>query len=290
MANLKGGDFQKQIRNALIRMDARGTKRFNTNSRLTHSNALYQKREMYLRDFAKYLQEKGLNTGKLNNYFTNEHLNNFLNERLSDLSPKTALDYVTGINSMLVGLQQTNVDVDRSAFNVLREHTSDYRVEFNSVKNDFESGRAISDVKIFLNDLSEIRESSSILAELQLETGLRVAEAMEVAKNFSDYYQPQNSEISGIIGKGGQEYQPKNITPELAEKLNNLEKIPSYGTYYKDLKELETKPHDLRVTFAKNFFEELREKGYSYQEALKITSEELNHHRTSITSYYLSRA
>ena len=289
MANLKGGDFQKQIRNALIRLDARGTKRYGTSSKLTHSNALYTKREMYLRDFAKYLSNKGIE-GKMNSYFEEKILNDFLNERLSNLSPKTALDYSSGFNSMLVGLTQKNVDVDRSAFSTLREFVSDYRSEFNSVKNDFESGRAIPDTKAFLHDLSEIRESSAIIAELQIQTGLRVSEALQVAKNFNDYYQPLNSEISGIVGKGGQEYQPKIISEELAEKLSNLEKVPSYGTYYKDLKELGEKPHNLRITFAKNYYQELREKGYSHSESLKKTSEELNHHRTSITNYYLNRA
>ena len=289
MANLKGSSFDKQIRNALIRLDARGTKRFNTNSRLTHSNALYQKRTMYLQDFAKFLQEKSLNTGKLNNYFTDEHINNFLNERLQNLNPKTSLDYCSGFNSMLQGLRQTHVDIDRSAKTTLREFVSDYRMEFNEIKNQYETGRAIRDIKTFLTNLEEIRESSSIIADLQLQTGLRVAESLEVAQNFNDYYQPLNSEISGIIGKGGQMYQPKIISQELAEKLNSLRSVPSYGTYYKDLKKLEIKPHNLRVSYAKNHYEELREKGYSYKEALKKTSEQLNHHRESITLYYLSR-
>ena len=94
----------------------------------------------------------------------------------------------------------------------------------------------------------------------------------------------------GVVGKGGQEYQPKIISEELAEKLSNLEKVPSYGTYYKDLKELGEKPHNLRISFAKNYFEELKKEGYTHQEALKKVSEELNHHRTSITNYYLNRA
>ena len=289
MANLKGSSFDKQIRNALIRLDARGTKRYGTNSRLTHSNSLYQKREMYLKDFAKYLSNKGIE-GKMNSYFEEKHLNEFLNERLSELSPKSGLDYSSGFSSMLQGLEQKNVSIDRSAFNTLKEFTSDYRREFNEIKGSFESGRAIGDTKTFLTNLAEIRESSSVIAELQLETGLRISEAMEVVKNFNDYYQPLNSEIMGVIGKGGQEYLPKNITPELAEKLNNLEKIPSYSSYYKDLKELGEKPHNFRISFAKNFFEEIREKGYSYQEALKKVSEELNHHREAITLYYLARA
>ena len=289
MANLKGSTFYRQIKNGLIRLDARGTKRFSTNSKKTHSNALYQKREMYLKDFAKFLEEKGLNEGKMNNYF-DKYMSEFLDNRLQDLNPKTGLDYTSGFSSMLQGFMQKNITINKSVFSVLREYVSDYREEFNEIKNNFEIGRAVSDIKGFLSDLSEIRESSSIVAELQISTGLRVSEALQVAKNFNDYYQPLNSEISGIIGKGGQEYSPKTISVELAEKLSNLEKVPSYSSYYKDLQKLGEKPHNLRISFAKNCYEELRQEGYNHKEALAKTSVELNHHRLSITNYYLNRA
>ena len=290
MGNLKGSTFEKQIRNGLIKLDARGTKRYMSNSHQTHSNALYKKREMYLRDFSKFLKEKGLNEGKLNNYFREEILNDFLNQRLENLSPKSSLDYSSGFHSLLQGLTQKHISVDKSAFNTLKEFVKDYRIEFNSMKNNFETGRAVEDIKGFLNDLEQIRESSSILAELQLQTGLRISEAMEIAKNFSDYYNPLNSEIMGVRGKGGQEYFAKIISQELAKKLNNLEKVPSYSTYYQNLKELGHKPHNLRITFAKNYYEELKQEGYSHKESLKKVSRELNHHREAITNYYLSRA
>ena len=290
MANLKGGSFEKQIRNALIRLDARGQKRYQTGSRLTHSNALYRKREMYLKDFANYLSNKGINEGKLNNYFKEEYISDFLNERLSELSPKSVLDYVTGLNSMFTGLEQTKVNIDKNVHNILREYTRDYRAEFNAIKGDYETGRAIEDTNSFISNLQEIRESSSVIAKLQLQTGLRVSEALEVAKNFQDYYNPSNNTLEGIIGKGGQEYPIKEISQELAYKLSNLQEKPSYSTYYNDLKELETKPHNLRVTFAKNYYEELKKESYSNKEALKEVSRELNHHRESITLYYLARA
>jgi len=290
MGNLKGSTFEKQIKNALIRLDARGQKRYGTESRLTHSNALMKKREMYLKDFANYLSNKGIQEGKLNNYFKEEYISDFLNERLSELSPKSALDYVTGFNSMLTGLEQTKVTIDKSVHNVLREYTQDYRAEFNQTKGEFETGRAINDTGAFISYLEQIRESSSIIAQLQLETGLRVNEALEVARNFENYYNPSNNSLEGIIGKGGQEYYPKEISQELAYKLSNLQETPSYSSYYNDLKELETKPHDLRITYAKSYYEELKKEGYSHREALREVSKELNHHREAITLYYLARA
>jgi hypothetical protein len=290
MGNLKGSSFDKQIKNALSRLDARGTKRYGTDSAKTHSNALNAKRMMYLSDFAKFASERNLD-GKLNNLMNENNLNEFLNERLSDLSPKSALDYITGFNSMLKGLEQTKVNISQEAKEVLKGYTSDYRTEFNATKEDYETGRAIQDTQNFLSNLNDIRESSAIVAELQLETGLRATEALEVAKNFNDYYNPTTQELSGIIGKGGQEYYSKEISSDLAEKLQNLSgNAPSYTTYYRDIAERQHKTHDLRITYTQNHYSTLREQGYTHTEALKLTSKELNHHRESITRYYLNRA
>ena len=290
MGNLRGKNFGRQIKNAMCRLSAFGQRRYGTDSKLTHSRALGVKREMYLKDFARFLEKKNINEGKLNNFFKEEYLSEFLNERLQNLSPKTSLDYVTGFNSMLSGLEQTKVNISQNVHSILREYTQDYRAEFNQVKGDFEAGRAITDTKIFLNNLQEIRESSSIVAELQLKTGFRASEALEVTKNFIDYYNPTTSELIGIKGKGGQEYFAKTISQELAYKLYNLPEVPKYSSYYENLKELGHKTHDLRITFAKNYYQELRQNGFSNREALKMTSKELNHHRESITSYYLARA
>ncbi len=287
MGNLRGSTFEKQISNALHRLDARGTKRHGTDSRLTHSNALYTKREMYLKDFAKFAHEKGLE-GKLNTLMTQKNITEFMNERLSELSPKSALDYTSGFNSMLRGLEQTKAHIPQEAHTILREYTSDYRTEFNAIKGNYETGRAIEDTNSLISNLQEIRESSSVIAELQLETGLRVSEALEVAKNFQDYYNPQGY-LEGIVGKGGQEYDIKPISEELAYKLNNLQEMPSYSSYYNDLKELDHKPHDLRITYTVEHYNKLKEEGYSHREALKMTSQELNHYREAITLYYLAR-
>ena len=289
MGNLRGSTFEKQIKNAMHRLDARGTKRYGTDSKKTHSNALMKKREMYLRDFAEFAKNRGLED-KLNTLINAKNVSEFLNVRLSQLSPKSSLDYVTGFNSMIIGLEQTKVNISQEAHQVLREYTSDYRAEFNAVKNDYEAERAINNTEAFLSNLQEIRESSATIAELQLVTGLRVNEALEVSKNFENYYNPIENTLENIVGKGGQEYQVKEISQELAYKLNNLQEIPSYSSYYNDLKEIDTKTHDLRITYAQETYSKLKEAGYSHKEALKITSQELNHHREAITLYYLSRA
>ena len=47
MANLKGGNFQKQIKDAFHRLESFGVGRVGKNDNLTHSDKLAEKRNMY---------------------------------------------------------------------------------------------------------------------------------------------------------------------------------------------------------------------------------------------------
>jgi hypothetical protein len=66
MPNLKGGTFEKQIQKAFHRVLAFNKGREFNNDNLTHSVALAEKREMYLRDFKEFIENKGITQGKLN--------------------------------------------------------------------------------------------------------------------------------------------------------------------------------------------------------------------------------
>jgi len=289
MGNLKGSTFEKQIKNAMSRLSSIGQKRHNTDSNKTHSVALSAKREMYLKDFKNYLENKEISTGKLNTHMSSETVKSFLEERTINLSAKSSLDYSAGFNSMVRGLEETRVNIDSSVHNTINEMTTHFRENFNEVKDDYTTGRAITDTSSFINNLQEIRESSAIVAELQLETGYRVSEALEVANNFNNYYNPIDNSLTGVSGKGGQEYISKEISSDLAYKLQNLNNVPAYSTYQEDLKQLDHTSHDLRITYAQETYSELKAK-FGHDEALKKTSEELNHHRSEITQYYLNRA
>ena len=50
------------------------------------------------------------------------------------------------------------------------------------------------------------------------------------------------------------------------------------------------KRDDLRITYAKNLYEQKISEGLSNKEAMREVSIELNHHRQEITQYYLARA
>jgi len=290
MANLRGGNFEKQIKDALHRTLALGEARHMQQDNLTHSVALAEKREMYLKDFQNYLETNGITEGKINQYMTEDIVRDFLEQRTEDLSAKSALDYTTGFNSLLKGLEQANVTIPANLENdFLKDFRETFREEMKELE--IESGRYIDNLQEKLEALQEIRYESYVVAKLQAETGLRVSEAMEVVKNFDKYYNEQNQTLEGVIGKGNHEYQPKEISYQLAQEIQKIENVPHYNTYNQDLKEVGIdRSHNFRVTYAKDLLEHKLEQGIDYKEALKEVSEEINHHRPEMTEYYLARA
>jgi hypothetical protein len=291
MANLRGGTFEKQIKNAFFRLLKLGEGRHFKDTNFTHSIKLAEKRDMYLRDFKEFIENKGFTSGKINSFMTQEIVKEFLSYRLANVSPKTALDYTTGFNSMLKGLEQANVNIpaNPSQNDFLKEMRETFRAELKELE--IEKGRYIDNLEQKLQELYNNRFESGVIGELQAQTGLRVNEAREVIENFHKYYNPQTQTLNGVIGKGNHEYQPKPITTLLAKKIEKVSHLPHLNTYYKDLKQVEiNKSHDFRITYAKNLFEKKLSQGIEYKQALKEVSKEINHHRESMTEYYLTRA
>ena len=290
MPNLKGSTFDKQIKSAFYRVLALGKERHFSNDNLTHSVALAEKREMYLKDFKEYLEKNGITEGKINLYMTEEIVRDFLEERTDNLSAKSALDYVTGFNSLMKGLEQARIDIpaNPNQNDFLKDFREELRAEMKELE--VESGRYIENLDQKLEELKEIRYESYTIAKLQSETGLRVAEAMEVVKNFEKYYNPENNTLEGVIGKGNHQYAPKPISYQLAQEIQKMENIPHYNTYNKDLKEVGiNRSHDFRVTYAKDLLQHKLEQGKEYKVALKEVSQEINHHRPEVTEYYLNK-
>ena len=291
MANLRGGNFEKQVKDGFFRTLAFGESRYGKDDNLTHSVALADKRQAYLQDFKNFLVENGINQGKLNQYMTQDTITNFLKHRTDDLSAKSALDYTTGFNSLLKGLEQANITIpaNPSQNDFLKDMRETFRAEMKELE--IEKGRYIDNLEQKLQELYSNRYESGVIGELQAQTGLRVNEAREVIENFHKYYNPQTQTLNGVIGKGNHEYQPKEINPLLAQKIEKISHLPHLNTYYKDLKQVGiNKSHDFRITYAKNLFETKLSQGIEYKQALREVSQEINHHRASMTEYYLARA
>jgi len=291
MANLRGGTFEKQIKDAFHRTLRFGEGRHLKNDNFTHSIALAEKREMYLRDFKEYLEQKGITEGKINQYMTKDTIQDFIEQRTINLSPKSALDYTTGFNSLLKGLEQANITIpaNPSRDDFLKDFREVFREEMKQLE--VENARYIQNVEQKLDALREIRYESYVIAKIQYETGFRINEALEVAKNFSNYYNPYTNTLEGVIGKGNHQYAPKPISYQLVQEIQKMEHIPHYNTYRQDLKEVGiNRSHDFRVTYAKDLLQQKLEEGKEYKEALREVSKEINHHRPEMTEYYLNRA
>jgi len=286
MANLKGGDFQKQARNAFHRLEAFGKGRVGKDDHLTHSDKLAEKREMYLRDVVEHF-ERHEQDGKLNLLMTQENLNSFFSERLEGLATKTQEDYYRGFSSMLKGLEEQNIYIplhieNKSYFDETVSHLKDEAIP-SPIEN-----RYIENVETVIGNLYEDRYISGLIAETQYELGIRQAEAFELIKNPEHYI--NDGLVSDLIGKGNHAYEPKEISFELEQKILSYEgELIDKSTYYRDLQEYEISSHDLRFTFARDAYEEKIENGMTEQEAKLQVSEELNHKREAITDYYLSR-
>ena len=285
MANLKGGTFEKQLKDAFHRLEAFGIGRVGKNDNLTHSDKLAEKREMYLKDVTNFFQSQNL-TSKLNTLFTKENLDKFFNQRLENLSSKTQENYLRGFSSMLQGLEQKNIYIplhleDKEFFNdkvkIIKDE-ADIIVE----------NRYINNVKEVIKNLYEIREISGLIAQTQYELSIRQAEAFELVKNPLKYL--NNGFVNDLVGKGNHKYEQKEISFELEQKLlNNQNSLIDKSTYYNDLQNFSISSHDFRFTSARDKFEEKIKNGISEKEAKLQISRELNHKREAITDYYLKR-
>lgn len=285
MANLKGGSFEKQIKDAFHRLEAFGVSRVGKNDNLTHSDKLAQKREMYLKDITSFFKSQNLND-KLNTLFTKENLNNFFNSRLENLSAKTKENYLRGFSSMLQGLEQQNIYIP-----LFTEDKSFFDDRVKIVKSEADiiiENRYIHNVYDVIKNLYEDRAISGLIAEIQYELSIRQSEAFELVKNPTLYL--DSGYVVNLVGKGNHKYIPKQISFELEQKLlNNKDFLIDKSTYYSDLKSYDISSHDFRFTAARDKFENLLKNGISQKEAKLKVSEELNHKREAITDYYLKR-
>ncbi|MGJ0337986.1 hypothetical protein [Aliarcobacter cryaerophilus] len=285
MANLKGGTFEKQIKDAFHRLEAFGVGRVGKSDNLTHSDKLAEKREMYLRDITSFFKSKNLND-KLNTLFTKQNLDNFFNQRLENLSSKTSENYLRGFSSMLQGLEQQNIYIplhleDKSFF--------DDRVKI--VKDEADiiiENRYIENVDDVIKNLYEDRYISGLIAEIQYNLSIRQSEAFELVKNPYKYL--DSGYVVDLVGKGNHKYMAKEISFELEQKLlNNSYDLIDKSTYYNDLQAYNISSHDFRFTSARDKFEDMLKNGISEKEAKVKVSQELNHKREAITDYYLRR-
>jgi integrase len=155
------------------------------------------------------------------------------------------------------------------------------------------TGKAVDDAELIIEQLYEKRYATGVYAEVMHDLGFRSSESIKLLTEPDRYIVERSGElvVEGLIGKGNHIYDHKEISGELAYKIQLIYKVPSYSTFYRDLKEVGVTAHGFRYTYAKEELEtKLSDEAQSYHEALKEVSKELNHHREEMTKYYISRA
>jgi hypothetical protein len=286
MANLKGGSFEKQIKDAFHRLESFGVARAGKNDHLTHSDKLAEKRTMYLKDISNYFISQNLD-GKLNTLMTKDNLEKFFNDRFENLSIKTQECYYRGFSSMLNGMSEQNIYIP---LHYEDKYFFDDRVKI--LKDQAEiiiENRYIDNVDLVIQNLYEDRAITGLIAECQYKLSIRQSEAFELVSNPSKYI--ENGYIENLIGKGNHLYQKKELNFKLEQKLlNNQQELISKSTYYYDLQKYDISSHDFRFSSARDKFEEKMKSGISEKEAKLQISEILNHKRSEITDYYLKRS
>ncbi len=289
MANLRGGSYRKQSKDAFHRILAYGTSAHESEkSGQTHSVGTAKKRITELQQFAKYLENSG-STRKMNLEMTPRTLDQFFDQRLATLSPASKETILRIWSSMVEGLQASNVsiDLDKSYFDNKVQELRD-----QGPIREAKTEQAIENLDYVLNQLYDHRHESGVFAEVMLELGIRNSEAMELIKNPEHYITIHRDryEICHLVGKGNHQYEFKTISPELVRKIESIKALPSKSTLYRDFKRVGINAHRFRYTFAKSKIDTLYKMGLHYRDVYKQVSQELNHHREEMTHYYYVRA
>lgn len=287
MANLKGSSFQKQIRDALIRLDARRIKRTG-NARfdgLAHSHAVLEKRKQILKEFARFLDAEGF-FGKLNLLMTPGIIEIFLIQRTSTIALSSIENYIANFSALVKGLRLKNITIAESTDYEFFQRLKDQLGRPNPTV--FQTGRYMDE-----NAVQTMRERlphrSRVVAFIQYKLCFRASEALLIANSPKKYL--FNLTLSGVKGKGGQVYPDKPIDAELADLINSATPI-SRSTYYRDQRKAlqgKNRPHDLRLSHICDLYDSLRDAGESHEQSMTKASKASNHHRSSVTGGYQAR-
>lgn len=287
MANLKGSTFEKQIRDALIRLDARGTKRIG-NARfdgLAHSHSVLEKRKQILEDFARFLYGEGFSE-KLNSSMIPKIIAQFLQERTAMMALVTIENYIANFSALIKALRLKNITINENVDYEFFQREKDKLGRPDP--NAFQTGRYMNEDAV-QGMLNRLPHRSRVVAIIQYKLCFRASEALLITNNPDKHLLGLN--ISRVKGKGGQVYPEKTVNTDIADMIRSAIPI-SRSTYYRDQRKAlqgKNRPHDLRLSHICNLYDSLRNAGEPHEQSMLKASEASNHHRPSTTGGYQAR-
>ncbi len=288
MANLKGANFIKQLRDARIRLDARGIKRFGKHRRdgKAHSENIFKTRMQHLGRFADFLRSIEF-SGKINEGMTKENFETFFEKNISSMSARSREMFFSSYSALTKALRLKNITIDERVDYHFFQRCKD-RYAARPDDRQYATGRYI-DQKVFAEILNRLASRSVPAARLQYHYGFRAEEALQIANNPSEYI--IDGMIVNVKGKGGQLYPPKPLQESDWGFYQKPTKKLSRSVYFDDLDKVLNghRAHDFRLSYVMNAYQKFLMQGISESEVLKQVSMQINHHRESMTRYYLAR-
>ena len=221
----------------------------------------------------------------------------FIEHKISEnISKKTLDNYIAHLSKIQVGLEKIATENNKIYKAFSKEDLYNVKEIVRDLTPNQYINRAYNNPNALISNLDN---KEFIAAQLQLNYGLRIAEATHIKENqLSD-------NVLTFQGKGGYTLQ-KELSPELANKIqenmeNGVFKVNQnyFRDCLKDACSVEGEEyfgaHGLRYNFAQNTFIKEFEKNMELglepyeaeKEALRATSEEMGHHREEITKHYL---
>ena len=220
-----------------------------------------------------------------------EIVESFIQEKINDnVSYNTISNYISHLQKIQIGLEKIGAKLESHNNLFTRDDLKEIRelTKEQAYKTEHQAREYINPERIIAN----LDEKYQIVARLQFEYGLRVAEASRINEH------QLNGNSLTIQGKGGYTL-TKEISKDLVNKINSyIEKEKSFNVSYnsysnalkkvvQEVGEKYSGTHGFRYNYAQNRMDFYQNQGYSRDEALKMTSENMGHHRAEITEVYL---
>ncbi|MDY0194310.1 MAG: integrase domain-containing protein [Aliarcobacter butzleri] len=222
--------------------------------------------------------------GKVASNINAESARAFIASKAQTVASSTLNTYISTMNKVVDNLAKDNIG------SLQRNDIKDIKQDFNTSKN--HENRAYENVESIKEAMRDT--TMSISSDLQAEAGLRADDAI----NSSKWTINNDNTITINGSKGGIEYTTRALSDETIQRAREAQENgykANYTEYREALREavISTNQdyngtHGLRYNFAQERVEELKNNGYSEDEAKAQTSLEMGHSRIDITNHYTS--
>ena len=286
------GMSKKQTRDSSYRKDITGNKPVsNAVHSFKYKDAIFTTGRQ-LGEFAKK-NFKIKNFEKIDGKIVESFIEYKINE---NLSKKTLDNYIAHLSKIQIGLEKIAAENQTEYKAFSKEDLYSAKEIVRDLTPNQHINRSYNNPNALISNLGD---KEFIAAKLQLDYGLRIAEASHIKES-----QLQNNTLT-FQGKGGY-FLEKELSPELINKIkenmeNGVFKVNQnhLRDSLKDACIVEGEEyhgaHGLRYNFAQNTFLEKFEENIknglepyeAEREALRFTSQEMGHNREEITKHYL---